>query len=254
MRKASVKYSRKISISELAKTGEMTQVGAVVYDQGVTGPVTGPTRPTTLSMSDPSDQVELLNPLRAAQYLGISLPVFRRRVKEGKYPPTRINEKGWRYYSIQALDRFKEEDTDKAKLKPPPPAPSAVFDVDTSTRVFSALNAGKNPADVVAELQVHAYQVRAIYAVWVELRGCMSLSKEQVDRLNLLPIERFPIMDSEDLVKSLEAHANKLKNANCHSCQKRPRAYCRECVDKILKDSGMVEAQGSPVPPIPKAG
>ena len=119
---------------------------------------------------------KLLNSGAAARVLGVSLSEFKKRARDGRYPATWINENGWRYYSEEDLKKFKDVHTvneTSAVNRGMSGADVSSYDLPTSTKVITALNQGRNPAEIAGEMNVHALHVQAILKVWQNLIGAI---------------------------------------------------------------------------------
>ena len=195
---------------------------------------------------------------QAAKFLGHSMSEFKRRLALGYYPPDKISVKGWRLYKPASLERFKRERGSPflESYTPPTSSPPAVdpkssgeaptlptvhptngYDAATAKIVMTEFNNGKNPADVVVEHGVHPLQVRAIHQVWAELRGLITLTSEQVDRINALKLDgEFPVETGEQLVKNLEEMERK-ESPVCvqQACRGAVEAHAAEDIAKVAK-------------------
>ncbi len=184
------------------------------------------------SESGPDSRRLFYTKRQAAKKLGMSDSVFKRRQRLGMYPPTKVDKNGWQWFSEEDVRRFKGE-TYKGQLPPASRNARASDHEQTSysdkecTDVFRALNEGKNPADIVAGLGVHAMKVKAIYAIWTELRELVALSGEEVRAIEKLAVDGvWPVKTGEQLVKNLTDMASKRR---CGSCGKRSAQVCRAC-------------------------
>lgn len=191
----------------------------------------------------------LLNRARAAEFLGISLSEFKRREKSGMYRPTLIDQKGWRMYAPDYLDRLRGSDAvvkgkrtrGKAVAAAAEPASSsappnysrgAVYEPEVAAKIFAELDKGLSGREIVQKLLVHPDVMCAVYEAWTRLAtmegGGIHVSGRIMDIINDMPIPgSFPIVDGEGLLANLRESCR--DTPMCVNCKRRPKHICVVC-------------------------
>ena len=191
---------------------------------------------------------DMLSRKQAAHLLGITYDAVRSRERIGLYRPDVMTESGYAYYTQASVKRYQEEivkeeslgfayhrvkhssvprEIDRFLAKRPR------YETSTASRMFDLLEAGKNCAEIVIELQIHPTIARAIYEDWIKLKtldgGGFFVTRHQLEQMDALPLlGSWPISSAQELVENLREASQHTQL--CISCNRSAAACCMTCV------------------------
>lgn len=198
-------------------------------------------RPGSPPNSNPgSAQAHELSRTDAALYLGISKPEFRRREKQGRYRPCRVDGRGYKYYdrrtlganAVTATTSENEPSTTIQTLHA-----SAAPDPNHVRSVFTELAKDEDLVRVVLATDLPPAEVLGIHASWTILRersGGFHVSRRSLDAINALGFDGLPARSEHELVAALAALRDGTRN--CERCRREPRrpgTYCGACHKEV---------------------
>ena len=200
---------------------------------------------------------DLVGATEAAKLLGISVGEFQRRRRAGYYEQAGVDERGYRWYDRDYLERRKRElpvvrrrdlrqrtaEAERPGGASGAPTSSALnrfprsYDPETATAVFDTLARDEDLVRIVKLLKLHPEVVRAIHAEWLVLRqigGGYHVSGAEAREIATLGLDGFPCASGEELVAALRCLA--AVREWCGRCGKHPRRtprLCSTCEDAL---------------------
>ena len=184
------------------------------------------------------------------------------------YVPTVIDQRGWRYFSIEYLStlpgygserkrtagrtdglvkvaQFKEAFSRRESR-----AAGSSYESDIAAQVFQELNQGADADDIVIRLLVHPDTVANIYDAWIRLKtmkgGGIQISGATMAAINELPLRGiYPILNEEGLLANLREVSK--DTPLCPSCKKRPPRICTPCAMELAEPVELPVAPARPV-------
>jgi hypothetical protein len=166
---------------------------------------------------------KLLGRTEAARAIGVSKTTFRRRF-EGTVLKPEVGTDG--------VHRFREERVRELVIQRSATTESPdAYDGTMAAEVFSLLDDGVHPVNVVKRLALDPRAVEAIHRQWASMRDTFVVTGSEAREIESLPwvAGRRPILDGRQLVESLSDADPRL----CAKCQDEHAALCIKCASAM---------------------
>jgi hypothetical protein len=161
---------------------------------------------------------KLLGRTEAARVIGVSKTTFRRRFEGTVLKPE---------VGVDGVHRFREERVRELVIQRSGTASPDAYDGAMAAEVFSLLDEGVHPVDVVKRLALDPRAVEAIHRQWASMRDTFIVTGNEAREIEALPwvAGSRPIRDGRQLVESLSDADPRL----CAKCQDDHAAVCVKC-------------------------
>lgn len=120
------------------------------------------------------------------------------------------------------------------------PQAAIAQEAEQAAQVFTLLDGGVHPVEIVKQLRAHPDAVELLQSQWARMRGESVLNAKDRATLNALVLEGPEITDTASLIEafatSLQAAGNRKR---CGRCKIEPARICDGCaknVDKVRSD------------------
>ena len=182
--------------------------------------------------------------------LGASEKQMRRWIATGQLKSGKLNNGGWRLFSVEAVQDLRNRINDGSISDPDdlaeidPYANNPTFSGEEATHVFGMIGEGITLAQIQIRTQLHPYVLRAIKKEFDYLEESITIPKVILDQMNRVSLPgNYPLKNATDILNVMKAAE---QDRLCPECKKRPS--CDQCAICIRE-----RFAPPPPPPMPKA-
>lgn len=164
-----------------------------------------------------------------AARVGLAVSEVKRQETMGNLIPAKRNSANQPFYKKSQLDAFLENRRAHGGVLPAH-GDVAPYTSEEAARVFTELDKGRSPVQIVEMLKVHPRAVRAIASDYYDMKECIVLTPATIARMNRLPLDgAFPLTTEADVFAVMENAAKE----QCLVCGKAPKRYCQPCAVRM---------------------